>query len=513
MKMVRVGKSGSAVILGLIFTVFLSISAAGYLSLVMNEYRIMKRYTNMVDAFYLAEAGTEYGIWQLGQIEVGGLYSTTYNINGVPVSVIIDPDDPNNSYDGTSGDDLYTVCGIGNIDDYIGTVTQSVTTTVQKNPPSKVFDYVYFINNWGWFYGSGIIAKGDVRSNGIFSFRSGPRADGHIYAGDRIDVDNAGIKGKGGQADHQHPYSKKVNMPNLSNLSYYETLAHEKSGQIKKGDTVLIDKVYGDDIGETGNVVLIGIPSQPLEITGPVVVRGDVIVKGTVKGQGTIYAGRNIYLADNISYKNTPSSPRPANDDLSTVDQWVEANKDKDIVGFAARESIIMGDYTKTTGSDRWYANYWLFGMGDEDVGKDGVPDTYDEGEGDGQWNSEYEDLDGDGARDYNYNWCSVQTHTAISNFAYLPAGVTKFSQLAVNSINKLEGVFYTNHAFTGRTGYGIHINGAIISKDEAIIYRNTIQMNYDERIHSRYRSDPNWLINLNLPIANEVDVLLWGQK
>jgi len=28
---------------------------------------------------------------------------------------------------------------------------------------SEVFDYVYFINNWGWYYGSTIIANGNVR--------------------------------------------------------------------------------------------------------------------------------------------------------------------------------------------------------------------------------------------------------------------------------------------------------------------------------------------------------------
>lgn len=487
---------GGVLIFALIMSVFLTIGVGGFIWLATGQYRIVNSHINTIKAFYLAEAGAEHGAWAIGN--EGITTALTYNYpyaDGVRVTIT------------PVGNDLYSVKGEATIRYLSRSITQTVETMVRKNPPSKVFDYAYFINNWGWFYGSGIIAKGDVRSNGIFSFRDGPRVDGHIYAHDMIDVDRYGIKGKGGQSDHQHPYSRKVNMPNLMDISRYEELAHEKSGYIKKGSQILIDKVYGDDPGETGNVVLIGTPSQPLEINGPVVVRGDVIIKGTVKGQGTIYAGRNIYLADNINYKNAPSSPRPANDDPGTVDQWVEANKDKDLVGFAARESIIMGDYTDKD----WYSNYWLFSMGDEDVGKDGVPNTHDEGERDGIWNPDYEDLDGDGVRDYNYNWSSVQIGAPLSSFAYLPSGVTEFSQLAVNTINKLEGVFYTNHAFAGRTGYGIHINGAIISKDEAIIYRNTIQMNYDERIHSRYRKDPNWLINLNLPIADEVEVLFWS--
>lgn len=503
-------QSGSAVIFVVILSIFLSLGVAGYLNLVVREYRIVNRHADLVSAFYLAEAGTEYGVWLLENNEITARTVFDYPYN-TSVSITIDPDDPLNPDD--DGEDIYTVLGNGHVSSRSGTVTQDVENTVEKNPPSRVFDYVYFINNWGWFFGRGITAKGDVRSNGIFSFRNGPRVDGQIYAGEEIDVDSPGINGTGGQEDHQHPESKKLNMPNLMNLHYYEELANEKSGYIRKGGQVLVNKIYGDEEGETGNIVLIGTPSEPLEICGPVVITGDVIVKGTVTGQGSIYAGRNVYLAGDISYKYAPSSPRPANDDRSTVDEWVNANQDKDVVGFAARESVIMGDYTQTSGRDPWYANYWLFSMGDEDVGEDGIPDTNDEGEGDGKWDPEYEDLDGDGVRDYNYNWSSVQLQTNLSNYTNLPKGTTRYSQLATNRINHLDGIYYTSHAFTGRTGNGVQFNGAVISKDEAIIYRNTIQMNYDERIHSRYRRDPNWLINLNLPVADEVEVLLWEQK
>lgn len=502
MKVLKRTSSGSAVILVLILSVFITLGVGGYLWLAGGQYRIINRNINLVRAFYLAEAGNEHGIWTLQNNAITEVYTYDYPYSE-GVTVTISP---------TAEPDVYTIEALSDINAYSGNVAQTVEATVQKNPASKVFDYIYFINNWGWFYGNGITSKGDVRSNGIFSFRDSPRVDGHIYAGDIIDVDESGIRGTGGQEDNQHPGSKKLNMPNLANLSYYEEIANEKSGYVKKGEETLIDKVYGDGEGESGNIILVGTPSEPLEITGPVVVTGDVIVKGTVTGQGTIYAGRNIYLAGDISYKYAPLSPRPANDDPSTVAGWVEANKDKDIVGFAARESVIMGDYTKTTGRDSWYANYWLFDMGDEDVGNDGIPSTRDTGEGDGVWDPEYEDIDGDNVRDYNYNWSSVRTQIPLTDFTNLPNGVTRYSQMATNSINRLDGIFYTNHAFTGRTGYGVQVNGAIISKDEAIIYRNTIQMNYDERIHSRYRKDPNWLINLNLPAADEVDVLLWKQ-
>ena len=506
MKRQRKGKRASAVIFSLIFSVCLSMAVAGYLNLVMNEYRIAKRYTNMVTAFYLGEAGTEYGMYRLEQVNISSRTTLTYNLDGFPVVVVIDPDDPNNPHDGNTGDELYTVSGTGSITDHIGIVNQTVTTTVHKNPPSKVFDYVYFINNWGWFYGSGITAKGDVRSNGIFSFRQGPRVNGNIYGGDMIDVDGSGIKGYGGNEDYQHAYSDRVTMPNLIDLNYYRDLAVSEAGSITRAGVTLVDQIQGDDVGENENIILVGTPNQPIVIDGPVVIEGDVIIKGTVKGQGTIYSGRNIYLADDIKYKNAPPSPRPANDNPETVDNWVNAHQDKDLVGFAARESIIMGDFT----ASGWYAQWWLFDMGDEDVGQDGIPDTDDDGEEDGIFEPEYEDLDEDGQRDYNYDWNSIVPQVALNEFDNLPAGVNSYSDLSSNYINRLDGVFYTNHAFAGRTGNGVQINGAIISKDEAIIYRNTITMNYDERIHSRYRQDPNWLINLNLPIADDIQVLLW---
>lgn len=499
---------GSAVILAVIMSAFLSAGVAGYLSLVVSEYRIINRQADLVEAFYLAEAGTQYGEWLLQNNTITTRTTFRYPYNA-SVNITIDPDDPANPNDGDAGDDLYTILGNGQKSSRSGVVTQNVETTAEKNPPSRVFDYVYFINNWGWFYGRGITAKGDVRSNGIFSFREGPRVDGHIYAGNIIDMDSSGLQGAGQQQGHQHPNSKNLPMPNLMNLSHYQGLAGERTGYIRKGDQVLVDRVYGDDGSETGNIVLIGTPSEPIVINGPVVVTGDVIIKGTVRGQGTIYAGRNIYLASDIRYGNAPPRPRPVDDDLSTVDEWVRANQDKDVVGFAARENIIMGDYTARD----WYSNYWLFNMGDEDVGMDGIPDTRDTGEGDGRWDPQYEDLDGDNVRDYNYGWGSVRLQTSLSNYANLPRGVTRYSQLATNTINRMDGVYYTNHAFAGRTGYGVQFNGSIISRDEAIIYRNTLQMNYDERIHSRYRRDPNWLINLNLPVADEVDVLLWEQK
>lgn len=383
------------------------------------------------------------------------------------------------------------------------------------HPPAYVFDYVYFLNNWGWFFGSGITSNGDIRSNGDFDFRNNPFVFGDVYASGDI---RGSWRTPPGQPSKVYEGVEKLEMPNLQSLEYYEKLAYERNSYIKIGEELVIDKVF------EGSISLEGSPAKPIEIKGPVIVRGDVVIKGTIEGTGTIYAGRNIYIAGDITYKNAPSSPRPASKDKEVTDGWVEANKDKDIIGLAATENVIIGDYTKDAyfgynGTNKWYANWWLFEMGSEDVGADGIPDTNvwiedtqrpdggywtDPTENDGIFQQNKEDLDKDGIFDDNYNWQDVQTQLPITEFYRLPQGVKEFGDIATNYINKIECIIYTNHACAGRLGYGIKFNGAIVSKDEALIYRNTITLNYDERIHSRYRQNPNWLIDLCLPAGSK---------
>ncbi len=59
------------------------------------------------------------------------------------------------------------------------------TTTFSLNR-SKVFDYTYFVNNYGWMDGFGqndLIVNGDMRANGNFDFTNGsPTVNGSVYA-------------------------------------------------------------------------------------------------------------------------------------------------------------------------------------------------------------------------------------------------------------------------------------------------------------------------------------------
>lgn len=498
-------KKGFALIVAMTFLSVLFIGGSSYLYMTTNEAKYTERQVDTQKAFFLADSGVERAIWRVKNNNI--ISSEVFQLKGAGTAANYLEDQNITVTIASLGSSLYQVTSTVQV----GNSTKTLNAIIQKDPPSKVFDYGYFINNWGWFYGSGITSRGDVRSNGRFDFRSRPRVEGDIYAGYEVDDGGQGIRGSGGDPENQHPNSEKLGMPNLEDLSYYENKATSSGSSIKVNGVTLVDGVFGDDVDENGNIVLIGTHSKPIVIDGPVVIRGDVVIKGVVEGQGCIYAGRNVYLADDIQYRTAPSSPRPAANNPGAVDNWVNAHKDKDLVGFAARESIIMGDYTGETGG-RWYSNYWLFNMGDEDVGEDGIPDTDDAHEDDGVFQSEHEDLDGDGVRDHDYGWTDVQTQVPITEFANCPNNVNDFGDIADNALNRLDGVFYTNHAFAGRTGNGVQINGAIVSKDEAIIYRNTLTINYDERLHSRYATDGSSIIDLNLPSTKKVAIIRWWQ-
>ena len=217
---------------------------------------------------------------------------------------------------------------------------ESVATTVRYElEPSNVFDYSYFINNWGWLYGSTIHVQGNARSNAQFDVAgyqptitgqplydsiewNGSTAqligyqddnldgltdgnDGGIFSGwDIVGAHN--VVGNGGLASNQHPFEDPIDMPNLTDLTQYEEIALDAGSSIVVGGTTMTDAVYGDDSGETGNLYLIGTAASPIELDGPVVVQGDVIISGYVTGQGAIYAGGNVVRAPTRSSTSRP---------------------------------------------------------------------------------------------------------------------------------------------------------------------------------------------------------------
>lgn len=276
--------------------------------------------------------------------------------------------------------------------------------------PSKVFDYGYFINNWGWFYGDSILCRGNVRSNGQFdvagyaptitgqpTYESVANNAGTVtltgYRDDNGDGSNDGndggvwsswdiigashLQGNGGLAANQHDYQDPVPMPNLTDLTMYEANAVQQHGSISIDGVEVCDAVCGDEAGEKQNLYLVGTNDHPITLNGPVVVRGNVIISGVVTGQGAIYSGGNVYCPQSVTYKHPPSSTRPADNTQASTEAWLAANWNKDFLGLFARENVVVGDFTDPTW--QFYEAWWMsasMNSSVEDAGTDQIPNT-----------------------------------------------------------------------------------------------------------------------------------------
>jgi hypothetical protein len=424
-----------------------------------------------------------------------------------------------------------------------GGETRGLEARIQRDPPSHVFDYEYFLNNWGWWWGNSITGNGDDRTNGDFDFRFEPEVNGHVYAAYDIeanqvpidvtaaDVPLGGLAGANPQ-EYIHSGAARLDMPNLSDFSYYHNKAMTGldvgTGQntLKIGGVTKIAGAHSNSTDGRG-IFLQGTAANPIVIDGTVVVHGDVIIKGPVRGQGTLYVGGNLYIADNVTYADGPSfATPPATMTDEARDAWVEANQDSSLVAFAVRENVLVGDpHSSQWVSYTWgAASYGLAIKGNEALlGADGIPDTADDGEAyldtnnDGSPDSAWYDVDGDGAVDDNYNYNNdIQVNTArLNKIDNLPAGLTPaggptaFSAQASKNITRLDGIFYCNHAFGLRTQAGPSIyNGSVICRDEAIVFTTRLTMNYDPRVHHRYMDDPNKVVDLGLPSTQRVALL-----
>ena len=275
------------------------------------------------------------------------------------------------------------------------TIAERVAFGVDR---SKVFDYAYFVNNYGWFEGSTITANGGVRANGDMSLSQSPKVNGDVYAAvnEELGVPGDITNGQGtmdnkntyrstqyGTTDRARPLQKSsddggydapdtvtsadltkrlhanlsegIDMPWISGLNDYIAYGKELKSTLSQGGTYYINNANSGDPnygyyqgpGPSGDptlpdnhaLVLEGTQANPIRIHGPVVVSNDVVIKGYVTGQGTIYSSRNIHIVGNIQYVNPPNW---ANKEAASGN----GNATKDLLCLAAKGNIVMGDCT-----------------------------------------------------------------------------------------------------------------------------------------------------------------------
>jgi hypothetical protein len=408
---------------------------------------------------------------------------------------------------------------------------RTVQTQVTIRPPSQVFDYEYFLNNWGWWWGNTITGNGAQRSNWDFDFKFNPVVNGSIYAAGEVDdngtpIQNFATPPFGGLAgadttNYVHQGAQRVSMPNLLDFSNYiaTAMANTASNSLWIGSTQMVFGVHSN--ATTPGMYLVGTATAPIRVTGTVVIPGDVVIKGKVTGQGTLYVGGHLYIANDITYSNSADyTSVPETLAATNRDTWVQSNQSKDLVAFAVRGSIFAGDVTDSDWKDYCYdyPGSGLKFVGDEShLGQDGIAATGDDNiaflHADGTTSTWY-DADGDGTMNDNYNYSNdiKMNHTRAARISGYPTDGSgdpvDYNTVATDNMGTLEGVFYTNHAAAMRlANNNAYIRGSIISRNEQIIFQTYLTMIYDSRVHSRYGTNPNRIINLGLPWGRPIAV------
>lgn len=435
---------------------------------------------------------------------------------------------------------------------------------------SRVFDYAYFVNNYGWMTGfssTQLIVNGDMRANGNFDFSGGlPTINGSVYASrnDKLIPPAAGMvnitptqwansyyqanapayarqaydpsrMGEMGSDEYEmwrdliydrtgsivrgrpsgavvadvrgtRTYSgavldptptKEVTMPDLSDIGHYiatsQNYVDQKSiyidgtpnpyyGQgayveVWDPGTARYVRVTTDGV-YNGSAALIGSSTYPIRVHGPVTFTGDVVIKGYVEGQATLYAARNVHIVGNVLYKNAPDFRG------TDIHQTDVLNEKKDMLGLAARGSVILGN-PKTMSSTALSYMTPPFTKARYDDNGNLIP----------AFNAK------------EYDSYGVMRYKSLLGDSYLNS--------IFEPINNIHAVLYTNFlggGDIGQSGGGVTFNGSIISKDEAmILFSLPLRMNYDNRL--RRRLDTNQpLVDIKLPVAPEFIRLAWTE-
>lgn len=497
---------GSILLSTLILGTIVSLSCMGILGLCLYHYNKQNGRMIWSTAYYTAENALLEGVQLVSEQESAQFLGNYALTNGSKtISLPYQPDPSVQKLTLSIQNDP-----AGVTDNYQVTVsatvkgkTRSLRALVRKNPPSQVFDYEYFLNNWGWWWGGSITGDGDQRSNWDFDFRGGPAVNGHIYASGQIDSNLVPVDPFSGDPPfngfagsnplkYTHAGVPRLLMPDLLDMSYYMSKA---SGSISQGGNVVVNGVQGQGSGLPG-LYLKGTPADPLVINGTVVIPGDAVISGTITGKGTLYVGGNLYLAGNVEYANSPDfSALPGTLGDSQRDAWVDSanNGNKDLVAFAVNQNIFGGQVNDSS----WKG--YCFDPGDYGLGH--IADHL------------IPYLENPSVVNYNYGAQIQMTANRANQIANYPkdnqGGVMvprDYNSVASSQLTHFQGIYYTNHAVASLSWAGpCYFDGGLISSNEAWVYSNSLIFRYDPRVHSRYQrkyysGDPNRIIDLGLP-------------
>ncbi|MBI3414477.1 MAG: hypothetical protein HY043_04015 [Verrucomicrobia bacterium] len=533
----RPRESGSAYVTVVVFASILMITTASLIQLASARFNTSYNRWNWNESYFHAENVIQWAGQQIADVAVGNSTDTAlgkYSVANGNISLTY-------LSSGLTGASAFSNAWLTIENDPSGTVNlfrvtasamvgkkvRTVQAQIRKGAPSYVFDYEYFLNNWGWWWGSTITGQGDNRANWDFDFRFNPTVNGSVVANGNIEQNGVPVDPLSGTVPfvglastdpsaYVHSGSPRLLMPNLQDFSYYQQKATAAGSTLYVGTNLLVSAYRTN--ATTPGLYLVGTPANPIKINGPVVIPGDVVIKGTITGVGTLYVGGSLYIAGDLTYGNSPDFSTPPGT-MTAVNQaaWVQNNlsNSKDLIAFAVRESVFGGAPNSSAWKSAVYdpSGYGLSHVGDESqLGQDGIAGTPDDSiaftHADGTSSAWY-DADGDGVVDHAYSYINdIQMNASraanISGYPTTSGTPDDFNTLSSNNMNRIDGVIYCNHAVGMRAANpNLVWNGTVVCRDEAIIFSSTAKFVYDPRIHSRYTGNPNQFVDLGLPTAS----------
>ena len=273
-------EQGSALMIVLIVGAVMFITT---LSMLMSSSSAVSNAYGRVDwnkAFFCAENAAIWAAQKTFDASPAVGSSNTYSmaLGTLPVTAIISSASSDPSLRGVwvnvrqpsnSPVNVYLITSSARVNNKIRTVQTQVTI----RPVSQVFDYEYFLNNWGWWWGNTITGNGAQRSNWDFDFKYNPIVNGAIYAAGSVDDNGTPIQNFptppfGGLAGADttnlvHQGAQRVTMPNLLNFSNYITtaMANTASNGIWIGATQLVFGVQSS-VSSTFNSSAVGLFSS-----------------------------------------------------------------------------------------------------------------------------------------------------------------------------------------------------------------------------------------------------------
>ncbi len=592
MKRRMFNQRGVALVTTLIFLTLVTVAVTSYIDTTTTTMRIARhreldlRLQNLCEAGFQAEL---VGLWipfKVGQKfdDLDATYTGVSESN--PQSVLSGDFDDVGSYTvavvGYSAPDTYnrylTLRAVGFVDENgNGQLDEDeprkVVDAIQQFSLNRsgVFDYSYFVNNYGWMTGFGqndLYVNGDMRANGDFDFSGGlPTINGSIYAAanNRLSPAASGVVNAnptqwsntyyGTQANSRMRQAYDATKHGTRGSDTYENwreLIYDNEANLTNGtfSGARISDAHG--VRRFDGTVLDTTPTKDVampdlnDINYYETLSSSYLDKKQTYSDGSmnLYYNQGAWLDlwDSLQSKyvrvTTNGIVNGSVALIGTSDHPIKIHGPITITNDAVVKGYVQGQGTLYTGRNTHIVGSITYKNAPDFRGSN--PQTVDNA-------NEKKDIIALAARgsiimgntkkfgyyplafmsppftkgrydDYG-NWIPPFDAYAVDSY-----GIMKYQSLLgdnyVNSvsegINNLDCVLYTNFVGGGNlatSGGGATFNGSIICKDEAmVLWSLPMRMNYDNRIRERGMSN-NPLIDLNLPRSPALIRAAWQTK